>query len=174
VEVGKDPPSGYAVESLSWKEKDITVYGPPTYLDELDFYSGIKLDLSNVTKDQKIRMPISIQNPIIKVEPKEIDIYVKMVPSKTRTIDHIPIQIAGVGDGLNAKFVQPQDGKISITLSGAPSIIDKMNDGDVKAYCDLTNLTKGKHEIPIQFNLPPYLKVENLGTQKANIELIEK
>ncbi|SFJ74091.1 CdaR family protein [Thermoflavimicrobium dichotomicum] len=174
VEIAKGPPLGYAIESLTFKPSEVTVFGPQIYLNTLDFYSGIQLDLSRVKSDQTLHLPVSAKSPAVKVEPKDIEIYVKMVPAETKTIENVPIQLTGIGEGLHAKFDSKTDGKLTVTVSGAPAILENLSAGDIKAYCDVSNLTKGKHVVPIRFNLPPYVKVENQETMKVNIELTEK
>jgi YbbR domain-containing protein len=84
VQVGKAPPPGYAVDSINTKPDQVTVYGPKSYVENLQFYTVPNVDLSKVTKDTILLMPIPLHDQAVKVEPKEIEIYVKMVPAGTK------------------------------------------------------------------------------------------
>ncbi|MBA4496036.1 YbbR-like domain-containing protein [Paenactinomyces guangxiensis] len=171
LEIDKGPPPGYAVESIQPKKETVTVYGPQNYLDSLQYYMGPKLNLENVTHDITIRMPIPIRDNATKVEPKEVEIYVKMVPSKTKSFETIPLQVTGVGEGLKTKILSPESGNLNITLSGAPEQLEKVDASDIKAYVDVSNLPKGKYEIPIRFSLPYHIQVVGQKDFKATVSL---
>lgn len=171
VEVIKNAPAGYAIEEITTKPTDITVYGPQTYLNTLSYYSGVQLDLSKVTKSTTLKRSVVVRDPATKVEPKEVEIYVKMVPSQTKQIENVPIQLNGIPEGVIAEFAQSENGNVSLEVSGAPSLVQNIGAGDIKAYVDLSNLSLGSHEVPIQFGLPSYVKVQNQEKLKVNIQL---
>ncbi|MBD1373553.1 hypothetical protein IC620_14455 [Hazenella sp. IB182357] len=171
IEVDKQPPPGFAVESIDTDIKEVTVFGPQTYLDSLQYYLGPKLDLSSVTKDKTIQLDIDTQPEAIKVEPQNIEIYVKMVRAEQKNMNDIPLQLTGIGEGLSAEIQKPKREKVDITLSGAPALLKQISSSDMKAVVDLSNLPEGKHQIPIVFKLPPYLKVLNEKSYKATVEI---
>jgi YbbR domain-containing protein len=171
IGVGKAPPPEYAVASLKANVDQITVYGPKSYLDHLQFYTGPKADLSDVTKDTTMVMPVPVHNPAIKVEPKEVEIYVKMVPAETKVIKNVPLELTGLNGGMNARILSPSDAKLNITLSGAPKQIDQIHLADVRALVDVSNLDRGVHDVPIRFVLPSYVQVVGQDNLKVKIQI---
>ncbi|MFC7441650.1 YbbR-like domain-containing protein [Laceyella putida] len=171
VEVGKGPPTGYAVEKITTNVDKVAVYGPEDYLEELQVYNGPKLDLSKVKRDQTILMPIPVQDGAIKVEPQQVEIYVKMVRAETKMLREIPIEITGLREGAEAEIISPSGGKLNITLSGAPEQLAKLNNTDIKALVDVSNLPVGTHEVPIQFILPSYVQVVGQPEPKAKCRI---
>lgn len=171
IELEKGPPAGYAVEKITAHVDKVTVYGPENYLEALQVYSGPKLDLSNVKQDQTIMMPIPVQDEAIKVEPQQVEIYVKMVPAETKMFRDIPIEMTGLREGAEANIISPTNGKLNITLSGAPEQLAKLNNTDIKALVDVSNLPVGTHEVPIQFILPSYVQVVGQPEPKAKCRI---
>jgi YbbR domain-containing protein len=112
-----------------------------------------------------------MRDGINKVEPKEVEVYVKMVPAKTKLIQKVPLQVIGVGNRLKANIITPAGGSIDITLSGAPSLLGKIDVSNIKAYLDVSNLPAGNHEVPIRFNLPSYIQVKGQNELKATVQL---
>jgi YbbR domain-containing protein len=173
VGVEKGPPPGYAVEEITTNVNKVTVYGPEDYLEDLQVYSGPKLDLSKVKRDQTILAPIPVQDGAIKVEPKQVEIYVKMVRAETKTFKEIPIELTGLREGATAEIISPAGGKLNVTLSGSPAQLAKLNHTDIKTLVDVSNLPVGTHEVPIQFILPSYVEVVGQPEPKAKIKIAE-
>ncbi|SEN38196.1 CdaR family protein [Lihuaxuella thermophila] len=171
IEIGKGPPSGYAVESIQPSIDQLTVYGPRSYIDSLQYYPGPSLNLSNITKDVTIQVPIPVRDEATKVEPQEVEIYVKMVRAETKNIGEVPLQLTGIAEGMTAKILSPEGGNVNIILSGAPNNLGQVSTGDIKAYVDVSNLPAGKHEVPIQFTLPPYIQVHGQLHLTAEVQL---
>lgn len=172
IEISKNPPSGYAVESIKPSVDQTTVYGSQSYIDSLEYYVGPALDLSDVVNDRTFQLPIPIRDEATKVEPKQVEIYVKMVPASTKKVDRVPIQITGVGQGLDAVILSPSNGQLSVSLSGAPNQLVQVGASDIQAYIDVSNLPAGKHQVPIRFRMPSFIHaVGQTDQQKAVIEL---
>lgn len=171
IQIGKGPPAGYAVESIKANIDKLTVYGPRSFIDSLQYYPGPALNLSSITKDVTIQVPIPVRGEATKVEPKEVEIYVKMVPAETKTIDAVPLQLTGIAEGMTANILSPEGGNVNIILSGAPKNLDQIGAGDIKAYVDVSNLPAGKHEVPIQFTLPPYIQVHEQLNLTAEVQI---
>lgn len=172
IEPGKAPPPEYAVAGIDTNVDQITVYGPMSYLNHLQFYAGPQPDLSDITEDTTLVMPVPVHSPAIKVEPKEIKIYVKMIPAETKVIKNVPLEVTGLNGGVNARILSPSDAKLNITLSGAPKQIDQLGAADVRALVDVSNLSAGVHDVPIRFVLPSYVQVVGQDKLKAKIQIL--
>ncbi|UUZ82090.1 hypothetical protein LJK88_47665 [Paenibacillus sp. P26] len=83
---------------------------------------------------------------------------VAIVPSVTKTLEAIPLSIIGQNDGFDTKVVLPESGQLNLVVEGSPSIIDKLKTQDVQAILDVSNLPPGRHEVPVTWNLPTFVK----------------
>ncbi|TCS93208.1 CdaR family protein [Hazenella coriacea] len=171
IDVSKNPPTGYAIESIKPSTDQVTVYGTQSYIDALEYYVGPSLDLSNVVTDRTFQIPVPIRGEATKVEPKQVEIYVKMVPASIKKVDRVPIQITGVGQGLDAVILSPSNGQLNVSLSGAPNQLVQIGTSDIQAYVDVSNLPAGKHQVPIRFRMPSFIQAVGQTDQKALIEL---
>lgn len=171
IHVKKFPPSHLAIGELSIKRQLVTVYGPEKYLENLQVYEGPELDLSNVTDDRVIQMPIPIHDDAMKVEPQDIEIYVKMVRAETKTLSGVPLQLTGIPEGLKANILSPAKEELNITLSGAPNHLKGLDKSAVQAVVDVSNLPRGIYEVPIKFVLPNYVQVIGQSEMKVKVKL---
>ncbi|GGE23444.1 CdaA regulatory protein CdaR [Marinithermofilum abyssi] len=171
VDIGKYPPAGYAVQSISPNVDEVTVYGPKAYVLGLDYYLGPKLDLSDANKDRTYELPLPIRGDAVKVEPESVEIAVDIVKGETKKIDDVPIKINGLEEGEQVGFIQPATQKVDLTLFGAPSLLENVDRGDIEAYIDAGKLSTDVQEVPIQVSLPNYIRLSGDLDLKAKVQL---
>ena len=171
IDVKEPPPQGYAVESLRASQDQVTVYGFREYIENLQYYIGPELDLKNAKKDLKLSMSVPIREGAIKVEPKDIEIYVKMVSAKEMTLEDVPLTLTGREEKQKVDILSPSGGNLNITLSGAPKNLTGLNQSDIKAVIDVSGLSEGVHEVPIRFILPDFIQVAGETNLKAKIRI---
>lgn len=78
IKVGKKPPEGYKVESISYFPRTVRLMGEHNQLSSISEYTGPVLDLSDVTESRKMLLKIPLTSGIQKVAPEEVDVYVKI------------------------------------------------------------------------------------------------
>lgn len=174
VDVAKYPPKGYAIAGLRTDVDRVTVYGPEEALDGLEVYPGPSLDLSGVTKDRTFELPIPLVDDRLKVEPKTVEISVTIVKAKTRKLEGVPIRVNGLGEGMQAKVIAPESGKIDLVVTGAPQLLKNIKLQDIRAVVDVSNLPPGNHVRPIRVNLPAYVQLKGDLKQEARIRIRRK
>lgn len=167
------PAKGFAVASVQQSVDQVTVYGPQQVLDKMDFYEGFQLDINGIKEDKTWTLDIPLKNKAVQVEPAKVEIKLSVVPSATKTLDNVPVTISGLNDGMTANLIAPEAGTLSVTVEGAPAVIDKMKLQDVQAIVDVSNLPQGKHELPVMFNLPAFVKKAD-GVAKVTVEIGSK
>lgn len=171
VSIDKYPPQGYAVSQLTMNVDKVTVYSPTEYIKGLEVYPGPKLDLSRTTQDQTFELPIPLTNGVTKVEPNTVRITVKIVPAQVRTLTNVPIEVSGLSEGVKAQVLTPSEGKLYVTVTGAPDLIQNMKPGDIRAYVDASRLPPGIYARPIQIELPPFVRLQNDQVVQAVVRL---
>lgn len=173
--VGKMP-QGYSIEKLKPNVEQVTVYGPQSYLDHLEFYNGLEIDLSKLelTQSQKITLAIPIQGETEKVEPALVEYEVTVVPSSKRTFTNVPITFIGVNDDYSTKVIVPAPGDIDVIVEGAPSVLNNLKPQDVQVIVDVSDLPPGVHSLQVSLNLPSLLQASNRFTKTVQVEIKAK
>lgn len=151
------PAAGFSIAAVT-KLDQITVFATQDILDKMDFYDGPQIDLTGLKEDKTMTVDVPLKKGIMKVDPAKVEVRLSVVPSATKTVEKLPITLFGQSEGYTAKLVSP-DGAIvpSVTLEGAPALLDKLRPQDIQVLVDVTNLTAGRHELPISLSLPQYI-----------------
>ncbi len=171
IEAKELPPKGYAVEAIRAQQDQVTVYGPKEYIENIQYYIGPQLNLKDARKDMTISVPVPLHNGALRVEPKEIEIYVKIVSAEQKSLENVPLTVTGQKEKQKVDILSPSGGNMNITLSGAPKNLVGINQSDIKALVDVSGLSEGIHEVPIRFILPNFIQVVGQTNPKAKIKI---
>lgn len=88
----------------------------------------------------------------------------------------IPISIVGLvnSESFNTTFVNPINGKVSITISGAQQDMDSLGRNDFNIIASMSNLQEGTHVIPLVVHGLPSKFTFTLSQSKAEIQVTKK
>ncbi|MBE1447333.1 YbbR-like domain-containing protein [Paenibacillus sp. OAS669] len=171
-----EPPRGLSVGSLQQNADKVTVYGPQDVLNRLEYYEGPSVNLGDLKEEKEytLTLDIPLRNKVTQLDPAKVEVKINIVPSVTKTLEQIPLSIVGQNDGFNTKVAVPENGKINLVVEGAQALLDKVKAADVQAILDVSNLPPGRHELPVVFNLPTFIKKGPQQDFKATVEISAK
>ncbi|MDF2669955.1 MAG: YbbR family protein, partial [Paenibacillus sp.] len=133
------PAPGFSVASFVVSAEQITVYGPQELLNTLEFYEGPSVDLAGLKENKTFSLDIPLRNKVTSLDPGKVEVKVEIVPSGTRSFEQVPITIVGQNDVFETKVTAPAAGNVSLTLEGAPALLEKLKLQDVQAIVDVSN-----------------------------------
>jgi YbbR domain-containing protein len=176
VKVVGFPAKGYSIASMTQSVKRVTVFSSQATLDQMEFYEGPQVDVTDLTGNKKITLDIPLKNKDIRVDPVKVEITLEIVPSTTLTMSNIPLRISGENDSFETKVITPATPKIQAVLEGAPEMLGKVTLQDVQAIIDVSNLAPGVHELPINLSLPMFINAAEIQPQvlTATVEIVAK
>lgn len=151
------PARGFAVAGVQQSVEQITVYGTQDILDRMDFYEGVEIDLTGLTEDKTFSIDVPVSQEL-KVEPSKLEIKVTIVPAVTKVLEGISVTLSVPNEGVEASLALPEDELTSVTVEGAPEVIEKLRSQDVQALVNVSNLAPGTYELPISVSLPLFVK----------------
>ncbi|MNO69302.1 YbbR-like protein [compost metagenome] len=169
-------PDGYVLAGLSADVEGVALYGSKEALEGINSYP-ITVDLNQFSGATETKYSVDLTPPegFEKIEPSSVQVSVRIVHGGKRLIDGIPVTLTGEGQNLTAKFIQPSNGTISLTVLGSDDIITNLNPDDIKATASLSQLAAGKHTIPVTVTLPDNVTLaETDQSKEIVIELTEK
>lgn len=164
-QIEKWPPKDFAVAAIEVSEDVVTVFGDESVIGGMGAYPGPPLDLSEVTKDWTLIMPIPLIKGVEKVDPKTVRLDVEIVPAEKETFKALPVRVNGKQSGWNVRFLNEDDKAVSVTLSGAPERLRRIERQDVRPVIDVSQLKPGTYDLEIEWDLPLY--VRPIGEKKT-------
>jgi len=164
-------PAGISLVSASPEDDKIMVYAEQSILDSLQVYDGAVLDLSKVKESGQVKVKAGLIDGIKMVGSEEINVQVTVSPTVTRTIADTSIAITGLAEGLEAKLVTPESGKLDLVLSGSESVLAALKVSDVHVEANTQGLAPGVHEVPLQVTVPMFVDALKSDTQSLSVTI---
>ncbi|MDA2384717.1 CdaR family protein [Bacillus cereus] len=167
---------GLAVTNISVEPREVTIVGPKDILDNIQSLEGVEVDLSQLTESTTFDASVLLPKGVTSAKPNQVKVSVgvqKTKQTKTKTIDGIPIQKNGLSKDVTAQLLSPQDGKISVDISGEASIVDKITAAQITAVINLQNVSPGTKDISIQVSGPGNISIEP-KQKSAKVTIVKK
>lgn len=164
---------GYAIESIDVTPETVKLFGGKDFLDGIAEVDGIEVPVDDLDKTKTIQVDVPLPKDAEKVEPDTIDVTVHVGKESTRVIQEIPIIINDLANkNRNISFINPENRSIKIKLTGAEKVLNQLQRTDIQAVIDISSLSAGDHEVPIQVTVPDFIDY-TLTTSKAEIKIEE-
>lgn len=162
-------PEDVSIESIVANPETVVIYGPNKEIEKIEVVEAI-VDLAKLPNKDSATLTADVVLPkgITKVEPQAVELTIKLGKKETKTIKSVPLEISGLREGFKLAFIDPKDGKLDVTMSGAKSILDRITDEEIKAYVDAAGLDKGKHNVSVKFSGPQNVSWDE---RKAKLEI---
>lgn len=163
------PPEGISIDSIELDSKEAAITGNEDILKDTD-HVRVEVDISKITNDTTLTLPIIIPNGIVKVSPQLVKATVKVKKESEKTVSGIPIKTQGLSEQYKVRINDPVNQSVSLSIYGPSANVNKAAPEDFNVFVDLSNLTEGDHNVKIQVEGPPEVNW-NVDKQTANITI---
>jgi len=179
---------GVTIEDVKLDVNKVTIYGDVSVLDDVKEIE-IPVDISDIKKDTVLDVPISLPDGVVgsSADSVKVTIDVKEDEGKDEaasagteetsgTIADIPIDINGLDeDQFDANFINPEDGSVTMEVSGDESFLESLEASDIAISVDVSGLEAGEHQVTMKVVLPEEVHWELPNDSKTvTIALVEK
>ncbi|MBV7508772.1 YbbR-like domain-containing protein [Bacillus sp. sid0103] len=150
-------PEGVTIESIEIDEKEATIYGSESVLNKTEKVR-VEVDLSKITDNTTLTLPVIISNGITKVTPQLVKAKVLVKKQEEKNVSDVPVHIKGLSDEYEATITDPENQMIDLLVNGPASAVTRVKPEDFNVFIDLTDLEEGDHEVDIHVEGPSALK----------------
>jgi YbbR domain-containing protein len=152
-------PDGLSIAKVTPSAQQVTVYGPQEVLDKLDYYDGVTVDLSKVTESGSFTYAIAPIEGVASIDPSKVTVTLDVENTSERLMEQVPITLNSLAEGMTANVLTPVNKAIDIIVTGAPTLLQVLQQSDIQAVAKLDSLGVGQHEVTLDIHLPSYLHV---------------
>ncbi|AKG36468.1 CdaR family protein [Paenibacillus durus] len=164
-------PDSLVLSKVTPEVDKVVIYGQEAALASVASYEAT-IDLSSIgAGTSTLKLDLKPPDGIQDIAPKSVNVTVVASEMAERTLQNIPITLEGVRSGLSASVTSPAERTISLTLSGARSLLNQLNKDDIKAVADLSGLSAGNHVVPLQVSLPSFIELSNNSRTTVTVQL---
>ena len=140
-------PEGYEITGVDVQPETVTVAGEQSLLDELDELSFVPISVDGRTSSFTAISTINALRDMRYISSEQVTVTVYIAESTlTDSFQSLPISVRGKAA---ERTVTLSVDKSEVRLSGPYSLVNKLEEGDVNVYVDVTGLEKGQYELPV-------------------------
>jgi YbbR domain-containing protein len=165
-------PEGTTLESISVEPKEATIFGRQDVLDTVEELLA-EIDLSKITKDSTITVPLALQDGLNKVAPEEVKVKVDVNTIEEKSLSGLEITPQGLAEEYEYTIMSPEEGVVDVALKGQNAQVSKVTKEDFSLALDLSGLEPGEHEVEIEAEGPEDVEW-SLSQQTVKVEIKEK
>ncbi|MFS0638997.1 CdaR family protein [Mesobacillus foraminis] len=167
-----EPPEGVTIESITSNVKEATIMANPDVLKGVSKVR-VEVDVSNVTEDTEVTLPVIISNGVVSVSPETAKLSIKVEKQEEKKVTNIPITIEGQSEDYEVEFLNPENGRSSVTVTGQAESVESLDESDFKFLIDVSGLEEGEHTVDIQSSAPKDVEWKP-SIEQANISITKK
>jgi len=169
-----DTAPGLAVGAFEQSASEVTVFAPQAYLNSLEFYDGLTIDLSTLTETRTFEFDVPVKPGIERVEPATVTATVTIVPAVSRTLEGVTLALNGRSENYEYRLTSPGASELAVTVEGSADAMQSLQPDGVGAVIDVSNLPPGVYELPIDYSLPSFVELGAGNTAIATVEIAPK
>ncbi|HEY2419870.1 MAG TPA: CdaR family protein [Neobacillus sp.] len=148
------PPAGITIDSITLDTTEAIIIGEEDVVKNTNSVR-VEVDVSKITDNTTLTLPIIITNGITKVTPQTVKVTVAVGKTTEKTISGVPIKIKGLSDRYKAVINDPVNQLVNLVVTGPSANVNGLGAADFNVFIDLSTLTEGNHDVNIQVEGPP-------------------
>ena len=173
VPVG-EMPKGKSIGGYTFSQNNVTIYGDSETLDSIDD-AEVVVDVSKITSDTTVNADIKKPSGVKSLSSNTVKVTLIVTEASSEPIRFtVPLTGINVGPGLIAQPIDEENGKITVEVQGASSVISSIDKSDITVYVDLEGLEPGTYEKEIMVKGSNPLATYKALRTKATVIITEK
>ncbi len=158
-----EPAHGYLIDN---KKIDINpnaalIEGPKAKLEKLEAIHTERIDVVGRTRSFKGKVGLNL-DPDLRSITRDlmIDVFVPIRREYSVSVFHeVQVKVLKNPKMLSVVSLDPE--KVSFAVSGPKVVLDKLTNGDILAFVDVSSREKGIYDVPLQLKLPEEVELNH-------------
>lgn len=145
---------------------EIEVFGKREFLNNMDEITTKELDMATIEASGTVEVELDFPEGVIANE-EVVEVDVELVQAKE--FKAIPIDIEGL-DEADITMIKPTKAEMDIIAKSSDTIIKELQETDIRAFINLSDLDVGEHEVDVIVEGPDDIIFES-KVEKVTIEV---
>ncbi|MCZ0703821.1 YbbR domain-containing protein [Natronobacillus azotifigens] len=154
IETTGELPDDLRLLSMDLETEEVEIFASEADLDEITEIRTEPINLSEINEDSTIEIGLDLPDAVRLVSEEVITVNVSVEELTDQSFEELPISIENLGGDLTYTFINPEDGELTVTITGYPSDLAEIGASDFQLSVDLAELEDGEHQVPVEVSGP--------------------
>lgn len=167
VRLSGKPMAGYTVVETTAMPSNVAVHGPADEVRRLAAIETVAVDVEEMRSGFRRRVRLSSDGKPLTIVPDQVEVAVTIEEERvTRQFDRVELHAKGFGGGY--RVIPPT---VSLRLGGPKTTMEKLELTSKEVYLNLEGLSVGEHNVPLELNLPPEVRLLDQDPQRFRVRI---
>jgi len=167
VKLTGKPSAGYRIGQVTTEPANVSVAGPAEEVRRLAVVETVPVEIDEGRSVVKRKVRLSTDGKPLSFTPDQVEITVALEEEESvREFAAVPVRAKDFG---GAYTVTPPS--VSLKLSAAKSLLDKLELKGDEVYLNLKGLPAGEHNLPLMIELPAGVRVIEQKPQRFRVRI---
>lgn len=143
--------SGSAISSITSSVTNVIVYADESVLKDIN-YIEVEIDVNGISSNKTYQKVINKPQGARSISDTSVTINVTMEEETSKDFMNISVETEGLNEKFKASGATENDARVTVSVRGVGSLLEQLQDTDIKAYVDLSGITE-----PGTYNVPVYV-----------------
>jgi|GEM_PF-3446560 len=164
---------GYALSRVVLEPETLLIQGDPDRISLMETIETMPIDIDLLSQTTEREVALNLSNGVQLANGDRVVARIEIEPLEETMVEiqSERVEFYQVGQGLRA-FTNPHT--ISVTLQAPQSVIQTLDQRDLRLYVNLQDLTPGVYKVPIQGVLLVEGEIVNLSPSEMEVIVIEE
>ncbi len=139
---------GKAISTITSSVESVTIYGDETALSNIKNIEA-KIDVTGLDSTKKYSLTIKKPSGVRYISDVSATVSVSVETEATKELKDVQLQYENLSPRYSINAASDADKYDTVVIKGVESIINTLEDNNVKVYVDLAGYTAGTHEIDV-------------------------
>lgn len=164
-------PEGIAITSITVNPNTVTIMGDKNVISKISSIETQAVDVSKISQTSSVDTTLNLPEGVTVVNNANgIKVTVNVEGKIEKTIT-VSLTLNGKNDGLNYAL---SSNSVQVTIKGKKSAIHDIDASSLTATVDLSNLTEGSHDVPVNVTVPNEAETVKVNPDKITVTVTPK
>ena len=141
--------SGSAISSITSSVTNVIVYADESVLKDIN-YIEVEIDVNGISSNKTYQKVINKPQGARSISDTSVTINVTMEEETSKDFMNISVETEGLNEKFKASGATENDARVTVSVRGVGSLLEQLQDTDIKAYVDLSGITEtGTYNVPV-------------------------
>lgn len=158
VDTSNEIGDNYRIKSVEVDIEEVKVFAAEEDLVNINMIRTVPIDLSNITKTTTLEVGLAMPGNIRLISDEAVTVTIEVEESTEEVIEDLEVTVQNLQEDLISSFLNPDTGRINITIMGFPTDLADIDASDFQILVDLAGLEDGEHQLPLDIRGPTGLE----------------
>ena len=158
VDTSSEIGDNYRITSMDVDIEEVEVFAAEEDLESINMIRTVPIDLSDLTGTTTIEVGLAMPGNIRLISHETVMITIEVEELTEAIIEDVEITVENLQDDLMSVFLNPDTGRMNLTIVGFPTDLTDIDSSDFQLHVDLAGLEDGEHQLPLEIRGPAGLE----------------